>query len=275
MATKPFVRNITEEEEWQPYDPGNMKGASEWASDNAWDDWQNMADSDCERLLDDLVRTALGKREQAKLPEDVLERLCQELNENAGENLESVFQSIMDASTWAWEIAYTPSDRDIEQSMASARKDFSDEIRLEDYWDPLIKKPVTGPKEWSPRGLWTEQGIFDELTRNVRYRRKPGYYDRFVVFDWPNSAPVRDAKRVLKTLEDGRTSKEVDQEIEQWADQFMWSMFSDLEKRMQDADTGSRVDFGPMWKSVLSDKQRMNGVRRDILEFFGLSKPRK
>lgn len=126
MARKPIVRDITEEEKWQPYDPGNTKGVWEWAMNNAWDDWLNMDSRTC----DDLVGAALPKAERKKITPEHLDALCRELMDENPEYLVSIHRAITDASQWAWEVAYTPEDGDIEDALEEARDRLEEEISL-------------------------------------------------------------------------------------------------------------------------------------------------
>jgi hypothetical protein len=271
MAKKPIVRNLTEEEEWKPWDPGNDKGAWGWASDNAWDDWKNLDDDECHRLVSDLVEDALTKKEQKRVTQTHIEAICAELHENTWDTLEATFHSILDAMQWAWEIAYTPNDDDIETALEKAKGELGDDIRLADYWDLVRSEIPVGPKEWSPRAAWTDNRIFKELEENITYRRKPKAYDRYLVFDWLGTGPVADMKAALKEHPEQGSPKDVEFEIEEWADQFMRYFFTELEKRMQGVETGNRVDFDSMWANVLEDGDRMKSVRKEILEF--LKKP--
>lgn len=273
MAKKTFIRDLTAEEGWKPWDPGNTKGAWEWASNNAWDDWQNLGAERCQELLEDIVNAALRKRERDQLPEDALERMCAYLQEGR-EKLEGVQQTLMDAFTWAWELAYTPEDRDIEKSVERARLTINEDLRLNEYWEWLFKKTMLGPKEWNPRGLFTEAILFDHLSKRVEYKRKRNHYERYLVFDWIDSPLVNQAKKAIFAQKHGRypDDDDINQELEEWADHFVRLMFTDLDKRMQEVDTGMRYDLGPQWKSVLSDKQRMAGVRDEILKFFRIKK---
>lgn len=273
MAKKTFIRNLTAEEEWKPWDPGNQDGAWHWASDNAWDEWRELGAERCQELLADIVNAALRKRERDQLPEDALERMCAYLQEG-GDKLEAVQQTFMDAFTWAWEIAYWPEDGDIEKSVERARLDLYDGLRPNDYWGWLFDKTTLGPKEWNPRGLFTAPMLFDHLAKRVEYKRKPKHYDRYLVFDWVDSPLIDKAKKAIFAQKHGRypDDDDINQELEEWADHFVRLMFADLEKRMQRVDVGSRYDFGPQWKSVLTDKQRMAGVRAEILKFFRIKK---
>lgn len=270
MPKKAFIRNLTDQEDWKPWDPGNEKGAWGWASDNAWDDFRQMSPERCADLLDDLIQASFSKRDQARLPEAAVERLCEELRENGHEKLESVNQAIMDPLQWTWEVAYWPEDLDIEKSIDRAREDFWEEIRLGEHWQGILKETPTGPKDWTPRGVLTEKKLFDDLAKRVKYRRKRNDYDRFLVFNWLDSPIVIAAKAAIAFRPDAPRAADVDQEIEDWTDNFMRSTFNHLKARMDGIDINTRYDFAPHWKSVLSDKKRMAGVRRNILEFLDL-----
>lgn len=272
MPKRVWKRNLTEQEEWKPWDPGNEKGAWAWASDNAYDEWKATSDRRIGDLVKDLLEAALTKRERAQLPEDAVERLVEDLRENTHLNNEGLFQAILDPMQWAWELAYWPEDLDIQKSVDKAREDFSDEIRLSEYWEPLIQMPPTGPKEWTPRGIFTEKRLFGELGKRVSYERKPRNYDRFLVFDWLDSPILHAAKRTILAMPDPPHPDQIDEEVEAWADDFTRYMFKHLEKRMEDIDINTRYDFDPQWKGILKDRSRLKGVRRDVLKFFDLWK---
>lgn len=268
MAKKNIVRNIVEEEGWSNYDPGTKGGVREWASDNAWDDWANMDPKYCRRYVGDIVQAALTKRERKNIDDEALERICEELRETTWENLETVMHLIMDAHTDAWEIAYTPEDGDIHKAMGLIKGGWWDDIQLQDFWNLIVDPLPEGPREWSPRPHWTFEKIFEDLDERISYKRQPGYYDRYIVFDWLNAPPVIAIKDALKRHPEEGSLKNVDQDLEAWADDYLKDFFRGVEKRMESVEPWQRFDLDPHWKTWLKDKQTLAGAREEILGFL-------
>jgi hypothetical protein len=268
MARKNIVRNIVEHEGWKNYDSATQGGVSEWACDNAWDDWTNMDPKYCREYVGDLIQAALTKREQKQIDEEDLERICEELRENSRENLETVLNAITDAHTWAWEIAYTPDDGDIEKAIDDAKGTWWEENRLQDFWDLIVAPLPEGPREWSPRPHWSVAQLFKELDERVVYQRKPGYYDRFIIFEWLNAPVVLAMKNELKKHPEVGSLKNVDQDLNDWADDFMNTFAKALENRMERNEPWQSFDLDPHWKSMLKDKQVLAGAREEILKFL-------
>jgi hypothetical protein len=266
----PIRINIVEEAGWQPYDPGNLKGVLTWASDNAWDDWKNMSEETCQDLVEALLDAAFTRKERAGIGPEGISRICEELRENDGDELDATFHAIIDAHQWTWEEAYTPTDLDIEKAVDRAKGEWFMDARLSDYWNLALAREdrPKGPKEWSPRIVWTEAGLFHHLDEHIRYQRKREEYDRFIVFDWGDADPIVALLEAIKRTPAEGSREDVENELREWADLFMHKFFSALEDRMQVVDTAYRTDFDKHWKTMLSDKQTMGGVRRDLLEFL-------
>jgi hypothetical protein len=271
----PIRINIVEEDGWQPYDSGNLEGVQSWASDNAWDDWKAMSEETCQNLVGDLLDAAFSRKERRDVDPEEIPRICEELLENQGDTLEASFHAILDAYDWTWEEAYIPTDLDIEKAIERAMGDWFGDTRLADYWNLVLAKEERpkGPKEWSPRIVWTEAGLFHHLDKHIRYQRKREEYDRFIVFDWGDMDQIVALLEALKRTPAEGSREDVENELREWADLFMRHFFSALEDRMQAVDTAYRTDFDKHWKTMLSDKQTMGGVRRELLEF--LKRPEK
>lgn len=268
MAKKNIVRNIVEHDAWKNYDAANSGGVREWASDNAWDDWTHMEPKYCRRYVGELIAAALTKRERKRITDEDLERICEELRENTWKNLETVMHAITDSHTWAWEAAYTPEDGDISKVMEVIKGEWWGEHQLQDFWELIINPLPEGPREWSPRPHWTLEQIFKDLDERVTYKRQPGYYDRFIVFGWLNAPSVLAIKNELKKHPEKGSSKDVDQDLEAWADDYMNSFAKNLPNRMERVEPHQRFDLDPHWESMLKDKQMLAGVREEILEFL-------
>lgn len=188
--------NIVELDGWSRWDPAG--DISNWASDSAWDDWRHMEDSTCQEYVDDLVDASMGKRERQKVGPEELERICEYLKEEGWSgDLESTHHSITDALTWAWEEAYTPNDGDIQFAVEKAGDrwefDFGEDWNLIAGEIRTPPKGAKGPKEWIPQTAeWSWGDIVEDLLKHVTYSRKPGWYDRYVTFDFGKAEPVKD-----------------------------------------------------------------------------------
>jgi hypothetical protein len=268
MTKKNIVRNIVEHEGWKNYDASTSDGVSSWASDNAWDDWTNMDSKYCRGYVRDLIEASMTKREQKRISDEDLERICEDMRENTWENFETVLHAIVDAHHWAWEIAYTPEDQDIEKVMKVIKGEWWEEHQLQDLWNLIVDPLPEGPREWSPRPHWSVEQIFKDLDERIVYQHRPGYYDRLIVFEWLNAPSVLAIKKELRKHPLEGNLKDVDLDLEAWADDYMNSFFKNLPNRMEGVETHMRFDLGPHWRSMLKDKQVLAGAREEILKFL-------
>ena len=270
---KPIRINIVEEDGWKNWDYAQTDGISQWSGDNAWDDWKNMDENTCKGYIVDLLQASMTKREQKKITEEDLDRICEYMQEDAN-NMESTSRAIIDAHTWAWEEAYTPEDLDIEKSMEATSRNWDWDFSMPDFWQLVLQdEPPEGPREWSPRGRWTIHSLFKEFVNRVSYERKEGYYDRFMIFDWGNSEPVQLLLEALKRHPDEGSRADVEEWLRGMADSYMREFFKALEDRMQNNDPSYKFDLDPHWKSMLKDKSTMKAVRDEIVGF--LAQPKK
>jgi hypothetical protein len=187
---RPIEINIVEEKEWK-WDSGGK--IMDWASDNAWQDWRNLSARDCEPLVADVAEAGLTKKERARLKPEDFERICERMKEEP-DLLESLHLAILDASQWMWEEAYIPDDGEIREAMELAEDDFTEDLEWRDVWKLVVGErplPFKGPLEWRPKTFrWTEHQAIREFLKAVSYRRKPGHYDRYLVFEFGTTAPV-------------------------------------------------------------------------------------
>src|SRR4029077_1350587 len=270
LKLKPIRINIVEEDGWKNWDYSQTDGISQWSSDNAWDDWREMDDETCQGYIVDLMEASMTKREQKKVTEEDLERICKELRKHTYD-LETTLHAITDAHTWAWEEAYTPDDRDIEKAMETTARHWDWDWSMAKYWSFVLQdEPPEGPREWSPRGRWTIQSLFKEFVKRISYERKPGYYDRFMIFDWGNSEPVQLLLEALKRNPEEGNKADVEFELGGMAENYLSTFFKVLEQRMRDNYPSDAWDVTPHWKSMLKDKVTMRGVREEILKFLAL-----
>jgi|SRR5579871_3952922 len=268
---KPIKINLVEQDGWKNWDYASSHGISEWASDNAWDDWTNMDSTTCRDYVQDLINAALPKKQRLKFSLDELERICEEMQEERYDHFESVSQAIIDAHQWAWEVAYTPDDKDIKIAMEKAERNWDWDFRMAGFWDFIQREQeVEGPREWSPRPptTWTMNQLFDQLIERIRYEREKDHYDRFLVFDWGDSPAVKRLLEVLKTKPNEGGPMEVEAELDDLVSRYLKVFFTELEDRMQDKDIHIYWDLDPHWENVLKDKSRMIGIRKELEEFL-------
>lgn len=248
--------NLVEDSRWK------WDQATDWASDNAFDDFNQLSNNDCTELVDDLVTAAFPRT--FELTEEDQERICEAIQE-AG-TLESTHNVIVDAMTYAWEVAYTPTDSDGEHALERAKE--GNDIQLRDHWSRLIGTLREGRKEWQPVKPWTEKTIVDALLKEVEYQQKKGWYDRYLVFSFGKAKPVQAllAATPENFLQDTRARLEED--FDEWQDNILRAFYRELEDVMQDADTHMRVDFREQWDRMLADRQTMDAVRNELAKFL-------
>lgn len=273
MADKfpPVKVNLVEEDGWSRWDPGGE--LPNWASDNAYSEYSVVGENDCKDLINDLMAASFPKAQWRKIGDEELERICSQLKEDWQEGLELTHNAIIDAMTWAWEEAYTPSDDDVKDVISKMADGFEvDEFDLSGaHWQRVIgRQPRPGVKEWIPGAKkWSYASAFKSLLQKVGYERKPGWYDRHLVFDFGDAEIVGD---VLEAARKEGAEEEAEEalanEFEKLQNEYLWEFFRKLDREMDDADPGNRVDFRKFWKVMLSDKQAMKAVGKEIKEFL-------
>jgi hypothetical protein len=276
MADWPLRINITEEDLWKPYDSsysGKGSNVADWASDNAYDDLQHMDAGTWADYVLDLVEAFLPKAKQKKIGPDEIDKISTLLRGDWGK-FENIEYAVRDAHTLAWEIAYTPEDKDIEYAIKRALERWDEEITLADYWDLILSDEASkGPKEWSPLKKITERELFNQLEAAIWYEHEKGKWDRFVVFDFMSAPAVKAMKRALMAHpEEGRLFQ-LDDELEYLAKNFIGYLSGALGQVMQDNDPSMNWDVGPHWKSILSDKSRRQGIQEDIAKALATPSP--
>lgn len=265
---KPIKINLVEQDGWKNWDYATSGGISEWASDNAWDDWTNMDSSTCQGYVEDLIKASLPKKEQQKFSRDDLERICEEMQEERVEHFESISQAIIDAHQWAWEIAYSPDDKDVKIAMERAEKSWDWDFHMAPYWEFIQKGSEEGPRDWSPRASWTLGQIYDQFMKEIHYERKDDHYDRFMIFDWGKTPAVKRLLEILKTKPNEGDAGAVASDLDDMVSRYLRVFFRELEKRMQDKDIHLHWDLDPHWDIMLKDKSAMIGVRKELEEYL-------
>lgn len=259
----PLRINITEEDFWAPYDyasdPGNGRsGIEEWSSDSAWSDFQNLPQDSCREYLQDLIDSFLTKAQAKKITDEDLNYLCEHVTDV---EMDEVRHAMVDAFTFAWEDAYTPTDLDIQHAVEHA----GDGVELPSFWDNLLAERPSGPKDWSPLPSYSQDELFNELESGVSFHHKPGYWDRFLVFDWKNGPVIRHLRRKLAETPEEFTAKDFENDLETLANDFVRAVGKRLDRVFQKVDVHMRVDATPHWISILKDKSRKKGIQEEIL----------
>lgn len=268
--------NLVEEDEWKKdYDPAGR--ILEWA-------WQSAIDA-----LEHEVRWPRGSCPDyvadlaPKLDRDEIERVCEGL-EDRDDRLAQTEMAIQDALQWAFELAYMPGDGDIEDALESA----FDEVRNNLYFRDEV---VEGTMQWM--GI-EEERLVNDLLKHVRYEhpthRGHPTYDRYIVFDFGKSnllkslikgpfsvkreAPLgpkewSPSKFMPATKEEQAAAREdVVRSVEELQDDIMLFFWKALAKEMERADIFNRLEVGPQWKSILKDRPRVRGIRKEIRDFL-------
>jgi hypothetical protein len=269
----PLLVNITEEDWWGPYDTAsNSKtGILDWATDNAWQDLENLDRHTTQDLIRDLVAAFIPKAKARKITSEDIDRIAAAFHADHRQ-FEAIRQAFTDASTWAWEAAYTPEDKDLDYALEYAKAAVSEEA-LPDYWNLLIKnQEKQGPKDWSPISRYTEKQLFNEIEGGITYRHEKGKWDRFVEFDLMSGPIVEHMRELLRAGEGKPWDIELPDLESDFKDRFvdpvLQELASRLDKRMQQVDVHMRVDFDEYWKTILKDKSYGDPIQEEILAFL-------
>jgi hypothetical protein len=268
MARLKTIRiNLVEEKGWKPYDSAG--DIMIWASDNAHEELSRMDRDDCRGLVEDLIGgrklVQTGPKEWSPrgitVSDEDLDAICDGID-NVVPELESTQQAILDALTWSWEVAFTPSDSDIEHAVELAKEEMPDHFDPDDeLWEPLLE---------APKNAWGASLIVTHLVGPVIDEREENHYERYIKFDINGTAPVLELLKAVRrdperTVEG--TIRYLEQELASLSASFVSVFFSKLQRVREDVDVSNRTDFRKQWKSMLSDVDRMNGVRSEIAAF--------
>lgn len=258
----PPVRiNLVEQKGWEPWDwAGRL---SERASDAAHEDYSNLDEG---RLIDflrdmagdDLTKGWTGPKEwsprKKKISDEEFEWLSTQLE---GTALENTRYAILDAMTWMYEEAMTPSNVDIRDAILRmkdfARSHFDVD---EELWEPIVGEAP---------GLWFENQIAEELSDEVQYLREDNHYDRFLVFTPALSEVVQDLiekspwpkKKLYSRLETQFRS------FQEWYLDHFWDA---VHKEFDDVDITNRTRWSKHWNDMLNFKAQMVSVRKEMVE---------
>lgn len=258
MATKqkPLEVLLTGHPGWAPWDFSGELG--ERLSELAWEAYRSIfSEGICDTLVMDLAGPLRERRHSKQdwsgrsISWDDAERICAGLKNDA-DGLELTKDAILGVITGAYETALTPSDRDITDAMTDAIEKMADNFEIDqDFWAPLLDRGAE--PEDIVRGLFehTVDGVF--VDRHVSYRRKPGYYDRHLVFDFWKSDVVKEFLKVLPDDYDMKTTlDELEKDFRVIVAGFLSRFFSILEKEMSGDDVENRVEWRRAWKDMIA-----------------------
>ena len=277
-AQWPLRINISEEEVWEPYDSSKAVGGNDvlgWASDNAWDDWRQIG-RECLDIIRDLVAAYVPKSKAKKISEVDIRRICEAIKEDSAD-FQEIRQAFVDAATWAWEEAYTPSDGDLEEALENAVSEMIGDAMLPSYWSRLLNLNVQGPKDWSPLRSFTEADLLREIEAGISFEHEQNYFDRFVVFDVMDGPVMKYLRRKVRSGglldEDGDPVRVSTEDFETdvkdlLVDDVINKLDRHLQKVMEHVEPWQRVNFHKHWKDVLADKSRAKGVEEEILDWL-------
>lgn len=240
-------KNIVEQPGWKEvWEPGNvhMSRASDLAADHVRDFDLDFRKALLHELAGDIYDPTAESGPQDWSPRAVISPAdvdaILEGMEQSDSKLEAVQGLILDTATWMYEEALTPNDGDIRAALDKAKDTYEEKNRFSidyDLWEPLMSKDpeVTG------------RLILHDLLTGIRYTRKQGQYDRYLVFDlnevkgaWMllGEIPVKDRRAMARAL-DGDWST--------LADGFTKWFLSALQQEMESEDISNRIDWRKAW----------------------------
>jgi hypothetical protein len=260
--------NLVEEKGWKPYDSAG--DIMIWASDNAHEELSHMERNDCRDLVEDLIGgrklVQTGPKEWSPrgitVSDEDLDAICDGID-NVIPDLELTQQAILDALTWSWEIAFMPSDSDIEHAVELAKEEMPDYFDLDDdLWEPLLE---------APKNAWGARSIVHHLVGPVVYERDGNHYERYIKFNINGTAPVLElheaARKDPERTVEG-TIRYLEQELASLSASFVSVFFTKLQNVMKDVDASNRTDFRKQWKQILSDADHIRHIRSEIAAFI-------
>jgi hypothetical protein len=256
----PISINIVERKGWEP-----------WRSDELSELAQALSDEYYKAIVDtegcDLIEKIMGEHYKWGTKEgprewsprggmiglEGIKKACIGLKDN---QLEGVDSMIRDTANFMYEDALTPDDEDIRYAMQEAKEDWYKKYELTEWlWEPILEKNRT------------ERSILLGFMNKIDYTRKQGYYDRYIVFDFRSVSEVLSLLHAWPAKDFAEIKKALENEYRSLVESFLEEFFKELAASMKDRDPENRADFKKHWKFMLSDKPRVEAVRKEIREF--------
>lgn len=187
-----------------------------------------------------------------------LNRLCKALRDGELPETESI---IRDATYYAWDKAYLPTENDIRYALQDALSQVPHDYGLSDVWMPLLNDAENEADEVSD--------ILESLMHTVG-----GFVEHFqpyqIQFNFMKSRKVGALQEADKDLD----RRALDREFEYLRDAIMETFWEILEKDMKAADPPNRVEWQKEWVELLKDKKRVQAAQIEMLDYLkGLTYP--
>ena len=255
-AVKPIRINLVEHELWDQWESSG--DIMSYSYDSAFQMFQAYRKTEASKWIHDIMGSSAGKTihdwspTSKKLDSEELEALEEALKKR---DLEQTSQMVLDAMAWAWQEAYTPTDRNIRDALDEAI-DTTVENNVfhegdEELWAPLL---AAG---------WTPEKIVSGLLANtVTYSHEPNHYDRYLNF------PFQDSDAIKTLLEHDPDIARLNAYLKDLADELVSALGKRLSKDMERVDVSNRVDFDDQWKAMLKDKSVVKSARKEMLEYL-------
>lgn len=259
MSRRPVRIELTEQPGWSEWDPAGELGNR--ISDLAWEHFTgHISEGICEEQILDLAAAARGTRKtkqdwsSRRISTDDAELICVALRDG-NPDLELTRATLVGALTEAYEEALMPSDQDIRDAVDAAIEKMAETYDLDqDFWAPLLDKGAEPEEIVREFFEHTIGGVF--AGRQVTYERKPGWYERYLVFDFWKSSPVKALLKALPEDWDMRsTLLSLEGDFKTIIDAFLSRFFEALSKEMKAGDPTNRLEWRRIWKDIVSGRR--------------------
>lgn len=262
--------NLVELPEWKHYTAETL---FEFTSELSFQNIQALSADDLAHYAEQLEKVLLTRQQK-----DALYAAFQDRDPR----IEQFQILISDASNWAWEEAYTPTDVDLQQALKIALNEIPSE-----YADWFSGRDHLW-KVYKAFGYREQWKFITELIhpRNVYIDHKPGNYDRFLIYDPAASSLVdRIATEPLSPEPEGILDwsppvtvwnrdliRELRELLDELRDLLIPMMFKYLRNRMNDIDYSNRFNFDLQIRKMLKYQYpEVKAVGKQIKEFLASS----
>jgi ubiquitin-protein ligase len=262
--------NLVELEEWKHYTL--EESFPDFISELSFETMKGLTVDDLAHYAEQFWKTRIDSRQR-----EILYLAFQDNDPR----LEQFRILISDASNWAWEEAYTPTDVDLQQSLKRALNEIPSE-----YADWFSGKPILW-KVYKAFGYKEQWKFITDLLRPLVYiEAKPGKYDRFLIYDPAASVLVeRIATEPLSPEPEGILDwappvtvwksglrKELIELLDELRDLLIPMMFKYLHNRMNDVDYSNRMNFDLQIRKMLKYQYpEVKAAGKEIKEFLASS----
>ena len=269
--------NLVNRPEWDDYDPAGAVSDTIFQATAETFDSMNEDDAvDLSGLVRDVLYHSPQKGKRIYFSDEEDAALLKAFEGHYRE-IETFWQMVQDAASWGWEIAYAPSQSDLEEAVKEAVETISERDSSWFYYHEAL---LALADYFTVEGDTLKKLLLRDY---VGVEQEEGWHDRYLVFANRDDEFVEDllsggffrAKEVGPfewrpgievTKED--LKRDLDDFYREIREPFVKEVFSRLKTSVMDMDPSNRFDFKKQWNRIfLDDPARVKAAKKELLAF--------